>query len=137
MNIPECFGEAQEESARALFLQNRGFLRQLCELDSWRKSAAILAAASNEQLNVLALVVYLTYAKHIHLSHNNKEELITKKKTKSIITLFGDRDKYNTFLTLDRAEKLQRLKRVGHGIVICLRPLFYRQTKPNKVDISE
>ena len=129
MSIPEHFGESQEQEVRNRFIQQRGFLQQLCNIDSWSKSGALLAGATDQALDTAALVVYLTIAKRIKISSANRQALFNSRKIKTIHTFLGDRDKYNTFLTLERAEKLRQLRKIGSGLPICLRSLFYTNSQ--------
>lgn len=130
VSIPEHFGESQEQEVRELFISHRDFLKNLCTVEPWRNSVKLLAGASDESLNVVALVVYLTAAKRIKISSANRQALFNSRKITSIRTFFGDRDKYNNFLKLERAEKLKRLQKIGLGLAICLRSLFYSNSQP-------
>lgn len=127
--LPEHFGDTQKDAVKEVLVAHKDFLKQLCDIDNWRKSTALLASASDEALNALALVVYLINTKHIKIDKASSNQLQEKRKINHIIGFLGTLERYNNFHLLSRAERIRQLLKIGSALPIFLRTLFYRSAK--------
>ena len=107
-------------AVRKALKKHQSFLKALCDGDQKRK---LLRRATELQLVLVAQIIFLVLNKRIAIKREKFDEILKKKKFKSLITTFQDREDLEKFERLDKEEQLTTILKftsVIHQLLYCL-----------------
>ena len=129
--------DSDKVNAREAILHHETFLQTLCDVPSYRSIAGVLAGGTEGDLNILAYVIFLINIHEIGMAKANRDKLISCRKYERLRQLVKHKPDFDYFISLPRKEKLERLQRVGCGLPIALRNLFYEKPRETPTIASD
>jgi len=115
----------QEAEVKQLILQNSELLRTLSEITEFPKAFRTLSGANDEQLTLIGYLCHLTTNGFISMTSANHAYLRARRRLGRLESRFQSDLHFTEFEKATRANKLDMIMKVGIGVSVSLRSLFF------------